>query len=279
MRVFLVDNGSLRPQAVLALRAVATKLAEQTGLVVEAVSLLHSSKIPPQKLEGAPASIVEERLAECTGAGELNILILPMFLGPSLAIEELLFRLIRDAQLTTPQLKVRVAPPLAGNDAECPDIRLARILADHVQKTVERDRLSKPVVALVDHGTPHRPVNRLRNAVARQLDGLLEAEVSEVIACSMERRDGDEFSFNEPLLESIGGGSLSNKQCVAAMFFLLPGRHAGPGGDVAEICDGLIERRRFRSLHISPLLAFHPLTCEILSDRIAEAVESEPARM
>ncbi|MEM6486536.1 MAG: CbiX/SirB N-terminal domain-containing protein, partial [Pseudomonadota bacterium] len=246
MRVFLVDNGSLRPQAVQALRAVAAALAERTGLAVEAVSLLHSSKIPAQKLGGVAASIVEKRLEECIAAGELNILILPMFLGPSLAIEELLVRLVRDAQLTSPQLKVSVAPPLAGVDAQNPDIRLARILADHVQKTVDRHRLSKPVVALVDHGTPHRPVNRLRNAVARQLKGLLEEEVSEVIACSMERREGDEFSFNEPLLESLGGGSTSHKQCVAAMFFLLPGRHAGPGGDVAEICGGLIERKRFR---------------------------------
>ena len=52
----------------------------------------------------------------------------------------------------------------------------------------------------------------------------------------MERREGDAYAFNDPLLESLGGISgFAGGRLILAMFFLLPGRHAGEGGDVAEI--------------------------------------------
>ena len=50
----------------------------------------------------------------------------------------------------------------------------------------------------------------------------------------MERREGRDYDFNGALLadrlEGVEG------QVVLGMAFLQPGRHAGPGGDVAEIC-------------------------------------------
>lgn len=53
----------------------------------------------------------------------------------------------------------------------------------------------------------------------------------------MERREGDEFAFNEPLLAKIlATAPFDAGEVVVALQFLSPGRHAGPGGDVAEIC-------------------------------------------
>ena len=56
------------------------------------------------------------------------------------------------------------------------------------------------------------------------------------------------------------------------MFFLLPGRHAGEGGDVAEICDGLISEGAFELIQNTPLLGEHPMLLEILEDRLRDAL-------
>ena len=55
----LVDNGSLAPAATLRLRGIAAAVASKIGRRVEAVSLLHSSAVPPENLGGVAAEIVE----------------------------------------------------------------------------------------------------------------------------------------------------------------------------------------------------------------------------
>ena len=137
---------------------------------MEPVSLLHSHKVPAEKLNGRAATIVRRRLRECIEAGQRDFVFLPLFLGPSLAIADYLPQLIEEGREIAPDLKVRVADALAGSDPDNPDPRLARMLADQV-KALGPDRETR--VALVDHGTPAQPVNRVRNAVARQLDGIL----------------------------------------------------------------------------------------------------------
>lgn len=268
--VFLIDNGSLRPQATFALRALAEQLSVRVGCLVEPVSLLHSHKIDASSIGGKPATIVRRRLRECVEAGERSFVMLPLFLGPSSAIRDYLPELIEEARQSAPDLSVRIADPLIGADVQQPDARLAQMLAEHVRMVVARNELKSPAVALVDHGTPVRPVNVVRNVVAEQLSALLSGEVSEVIASSMERRDGPEYAFNEPLLERIDAVARSRRYCVVAMFFLLPGRHAGEGGDVVEICDGLRDRGAFEKLYITPLLGEHSLLLEVLEDRLRE---------
>jgi sirohydrochlorin ferrochelatase len=61
---------------------------------------------------------------------------------------------------------------------------------------------------------------------------------------------------------------------IVALFFLLPGRHAGAGGDVAEICDGLIAQHTLRSAVRTPLLGEHPQLVDILVDRLRAALDS-----
>ncbi|MGJ8650462.1 MAG: sirohydrochlorin chelatase [Opitutaceae bacterium] len=266
--VFLIDNGSLRPQATLALRALAGQLSIRAGCLVEPVSLLHSHKVDASALGGEPATIVRRRLRECIEAGERSFIMLPLFLGPSSAIRHYLPELIEEARQMAPDVSVRIADPLAGPDVRQPDTRLAQMLADHVRALLARHEIQRPTVVLVDHGTPVESVNVVRNAVAEQLSTLLGGEVLEVIASSMERRNGSEYAFNEPLLERIDTVAKNRRDCVVAMFFLLPGRHAGEGGDVVEICDGLRDQEIFENVYITPLLGEHPLLLEVLEDRL-----------
>lgn len=271
-KVFLIDNGSLRPQATFALRELAAQLSERCQLSVEPVSLLHSHKIPAETIGGVPATIVRRRLRECIAAGERHFIMLSLFLGPSLAIRDYLPELIEEARAEATDLTVQIAQPLAGADVDAPDPRLAEILADHVRSVIQANQLQQPKVALVDHGTPIQPVNQVRNAVAQQLADLLSDDASQVVASSMERRDGPEYVFNEPLLERLDSAIDSGGTCIVAMFFLLPGRHAGEGGDVVEICDGLIQRCAFEQVLVTPLLGEHPKLLDILSDRLADLV-------
>jgi hypothetical protein len=198
---------------------------------------------------------------------------LPLFLGPSLGITEYLPTLIDGAKEYASDARVVIADTLAGADVDAPDVRLAEMLAAHVRQTIQSEGFSNPQVALVDHGTPAEPVNRLRNAVARQLGACLGAEVATVAASSMERRAGAEYDFNEPLLENLDQlEGFTAGELIVSLFFLLPGRHAGAAGDVAEICDALIERGAFSRIEMTPLLGEHPLLLDILEDRLQEAV-------
>jgi sirohydrochlorin ferrochelatase len=273
--IFLIDNGSLRADSVFALRGLAAQLSERVGLKVEPVSLLHSSKVPASELGGVAARVVKPTLRRLIATGARKFVFVPLFLGPSRAITDYLPELIAEARVSAPDLQVVVADTLAGVDLTAPDMRLAEMLADNVRLTMQAAGLSHPRVALVDHGTPAEVVNQVRNAVAGQLAVLLQTEVAAVAACSMERREGSEYDFNEPLLERIAQlDGWASADVIVALFFLLPGRHAGAGGDVAEICDGLIAQDTLRSTVRTPLLGEHPQLVDILVDRLRAALDS-----
>jgi hypothetical protein len=264
--IFLIDNGSLRPQATLSLRGLAATLSHRSGLLIEPVSLLHSHKVPADRLDGVPATIVKRRMRECLALGQREFICLPLFLGPSSAITRYLPEVIEDLRLEYSDLQVRIAAPLAGENPDVPDRRLARILANHVR---DLGLSGTTKVALVDHGTPNLDVNRVRNAVACQLADELGLPPSRVLACSMERRKGDAYAFNDPLLESIGGRpGFAGGSLILAMFFLLPGRHAGKGGDVEEIYAGLLESHAFARVEATPLLSESPQLIELLEARL-----------
>jgi sirohydrochlorin ferrochelatase len=256
----LVDNGSLEPAAVLALRELAAKLAKAIGQPVEPVSLLHSSGVPVEKLGGKAAEILEPALARRLAAGHDQFFVLPLFFGPSGALTDYLPGRLAHLQEKHPGFSARVAAPLyvAGDD------RLARILAEHVETTgrgIAR-------VALVDHGSPARAVVTVRNELAAQLGKQLGAE-HVVAASSMERREGAEYDFAEPLLAGLLRQPGWNEgEVVVAMQFLLPGRHAGPNGDVAQICRAAeaASGGKLRT-KMTPLVAEHPLLVDILADR------------
>ncbi len=272
--ITLTDNGSLRPEATLSLRRLATALGVAAGETVHPVSLLHSNRIDAAKLEDRPADTFEKfAIARRESEGTDSFLVVPLFFGPSAAIAEYLPQRVdamREEQ-AWPELSVQVAPCLVPT-LDAADTRVAQMLADGVEKTLAEKQLSSSAsVALVDHGTPRRTVTDVRNFLAQQLADLLGDKVQTVRPCSMERRDRPEYDYNEPLLERLLGQEGFQHDVIVSMLFLQPGRHAGAGGDVAEICaDAETAHAPTLRTHMTGLVGTHPDLIALLAERLEE---------
>jgi sirohydrochlorin ferrochelatase len=270
--VLLVDNGSLEPAATLALRALAGRLGRAAGHEVRPVSLLHSSVIAPSLLEGRPAEILEPTLRALAEQGQMDIVIVPLFFGPSAALSEYLPERVRHLRETWPQLRVRLAPCLVDT-AQPDDHRVAALLAERVKETAAAAQFAHPAVAMVDHGTPQRAVHAVREWVAAQTRHLLGEFVRVVAACSMERRPGAEYDFNEPLLGTLlDTPDFSSGEVIVARLFLQPGRHAGPGGDIEQIARAAAARHPALKIAFTEPLGSHPSLVPILAERLKQGL-------
>jgi sirohydrochlorin ferrochelatase len=268
----LVDNGSLRPEAVLGMRRVAQKLSSASSFVVRAVSLLHSDKIVPSKLNHENGVTIETFLASEQGRNEKKLLVLPFFLGPSRGITEWLTEKLKDWEQKKRGRSFKILDTLyLGNEKI-----LAQALDQQIEQVRLENKLANPHVAMVDHGTPVFEVNQVRERVGMELNTLFLKRDFTFSTCSMERREGDEFAFNDPLLEQVLAkwGRLGVEQVVLALFFLLPGRHAGENGDLVEICKDA--EKKFPQMKIFQTLPLgeENIIFEILMGRLnAELVE------
>ncbi len=271
MKYLLVDNGSLRAESVLNLRRIAGELSARIGVEVLPASLLHSSKIPPEQLEGEPAVNLERRLRWSLETGIRAFTVIPFFFGPTNAILDYLPKRLQHLRKKFGSFEISRTPFLyqeqdAGGNAE-----LVSILADGVRQCMSHSGLRHPRVALVDHGSPLQAVTMVRNELAERLDNELSNEVECVAPASMERRPGDAYAFNEPLLERLlTKEKWCNADVVVAMLFLSPGRHAGPGGDVARICNAAREAAPGLRTHMTPLVGEHPRIVDLLERRLKE---------
>lgn len=296
----LVDNGSLEPAATLALRGLAARLSARVGAPVAPVSLLHSSTIDPALIGGEPAEILFLSLERRLAAGQNDFILLPLFFGPSRALTEYLPENLARLRRKFPGLRLKLAPPLHA----ARDSRLAQILADHVtvccppidrsdcgsrlagdaEHSSKDQALDRPQagscknatarVVVVDHGSPVAVVTAVRDELAQQLTGLLGSRVAAVAPASMERRAGPEYDFCQPLLaDLLAAPPWNSGRVIVAMQFLLPGRHAGPAGDVATICREA-EAASGGALRttMTALVGEHPLLVDILADRWRTAV-------
>jgi sirohydrochlorin ferrochelatase len=265
--ILLVDNGSLAPAATFCLRDISVRLGAALQQPVAPVSLLHSQTIPREQLDGIPAEILEPALERRANEGTNNFLLVPFFLGPSRALSEYLPARVHRLKATHPQLHVQMAPPLVDLSGP-PDERIASILEERVRSAMSRGSTS-PRVILVDHGSPTRDVADVRNHLARQLRTRLGRAVQQVTAASMERRPGPEYAFNEPLLEHALDQTASVPGTViVALLFLAPGKHAGPDGDIARICQAAGSRYPQLHILITEPLGSHPGLISILSDHV-----------
>lgn len=273
-KIVLVDNGSLRPQATLNLRRLADALSRATGEAIEAASLLHSYKISPEKLDGRKAVSLGPLAERYAQQGVTELLILPFFFGPSQALTGYLPKRLGEVQASYPELGVKVALPLVDSRAAL-DLRLAQLLADNVRERMAG--LSRPKVVLVDHGSPNPEVTAVRNYLAGQLSVLLADDASCVTFASMERRDGEAYRFNEPLLvDLLASPALAHGDVILAMLFLSPGRHAGEGGDIAEICQAAMARSPDLNVTATRLVGEHDAIVDILATRLQQALAGEP---
>jgi sirohydrochlorin ferrochelatase len=239
----------------LALRGLAQEVGKLIGQEVRPVSTMHSTKIDPALLGGVPAVIFEQAVQQTKADGIDEIVVLPLFIGPSRAITEYLPKVFADAQPGAMKLTIR--QPLFGDDG----LELTCMLADNLRETGWTK--GSGTVLLCDHGSPIPEVTACRNALAASLREELGLRPEELIACSMERREGAEYDFNEPLLEDAL--QQAKGEAVILMLFLLPGRHAGADGDVATIAkEHAPEGLRWK---LSPLLGTHPALPALLSRR------------
>ena len=107
----------------------------------------------------------------------------------------------------------------------------------------------------------------------------LRDRVTEVRAASMERREGQQFDFNDPRLETaLDRAVKTNRTVIVGLLFLAPGQHAGPRGDIEAICRKIERRSPGSRILITGLAGGHPDIIDILADRVREAEEMDDER-
>lgn len=259
-RILLVDNGSYEPAATLGLRRLAHEVGRLLGREIHPVSTMHSTKIDPALLGGTPAVIFVDAVRQAKADGVEELIVLPLFIGPSRAITEYLPKVFAEAEPGS--MKLTIKDPLYGENGS----ELRELLADNLRATIKESGIGggeKDTVLLCDHGSPIIEVTRVRDALAKDLATGLGMPSGRLVACSMERREGPEYAFNEPLLATALQQATGD--VIVLMLFLLPGRHAGPDGDVATIVKE--HARPGAKVRLSPLLATHPKLVELIAKR------------
>lgn len=255
-RVLLVDNGSLEPAATLGLRDLAEVINAGRKEKVLPVSVMHSDKVDPARLGGVPAVIFEQAVRQAKADGVEELTVVPLFIGPSRAVTEFIPKVFREN--AGGGMRLKVLPTLFDEDGS----DLAHILEENLRATGWKK--GSGTVLLCDHGSPVREVTACRDRLAETLRKELKLRPHELIACSMERREGAEYDFNEPLLERAI--QQAEGEAVILMMFLLPGRHAGPDGDVAAIAKECAPAGvRWK---LSPLIASHDMLAALLGMKL-----------
>jgi sirohydrochlorin ferrochelatase len=257
----LTDNGSKRPESYEALAGYAAALADRLARPVHPVSMMHTPPGP----DGAPRSMKDFLRARATEGGR-RFAVVPLFLGPSGAITKALPRIVGEVEEEFPELRVEVGDFL--HDPSEDD--LVEILRDLVTATLAT--LDHPTVVLCDHGSPNPAVTAVRDQLAPRLEAALSDQAGPVVAASMERREGPEYAFNDPLLEdALSRPEVAGRDIVLALLFLSPGRHAGPGGDIDQIVEAARAKDPGLRVYRTALLGESPRLVDLLVRR-AEAL-------
>ena len=259
MIVALIDNGSLEPAAHRNLRAVAAALAERVGVPVHAISWKHSDRIPAADLGREPAWTLMPWVRAQFARGEHEFVFVPFFVSAQGAIGSAFARDLKKLQNEGYDFAFTFTDGLAARGA------LAPIVADGVRKTLAEKNLSRPAVVVVDHGGPSAGSAALRDRTAGEVRALLGADVGPLAAASLE---GADYPHARPLLvDALAAPGFDRGDVVVAPLFLAPGRHAGPDGDVAQICRAASAR-----CHLSALVGDHPAVVQSLAAALRETI-------
>lgn len=260
----LVDNGSLSPEAILNLRNIAQMLSKRLGHLVHPVSLAYSDRVPINALEDIPAETLESCVCHHMEKGAQHFDILPFILAEDGGIAILLKRQLTSLNEANPQATFRLRPFLF-NERSANNLSLATLLAERVRALIAERHLKQPAVILVDHGSPRPQAAYVRNVIAGQLTALLDGEIGPLGAASMERRKGEAYAFNEPLLQTrLQAEGFNRGDVIVALLFLAPGKHAGASGDIAAICAAAEAKQPDLRLHLCQPLGTHPGIIELL---------------
>ncbi|OWZ11344.1 NAD-dependent epimerase/dehydratase [Phytophthora megakarya] len=282
----LVNIGSLRAEPYLDLRQISFRLSRALGQPVVPCSFRFSNRVDPQELNGLEAKTFEEVLTEhiaARGPNASEVVVLPLFFGKSSTLTEFLPKTINKVwAAATPAplapLTVRVGGCLVDQE-NANDTRVAQILLERIREVVDFETVNEDVTVLViDHGTPNRDVHESREFVTEELRGLLKPyqSVKLVDTACMERREGAEYDFNDPLLSvALDHYTVEKGIVVCAKMFFSNGRHAGEKGDIEEIIDDVRARHPGVDVRVTGALGTHELLSEILHDRYRAVLSKE----
>lgn len=269
--IMLVDNGSLRPTATLQLRHLATALSQKIQQTVHPVSMQHAHKISASELGGKPAHIFSTFMADQLAAGEKDFILLPLFFGKSRAITKFVPDEVEKLKMQFSDFNVNIAEPLyplPNGESGLTDIIVDHILGLSVDKTLPVNN-----AVLVDHGSPVPRVTAVRQHLAESVLEKVPAG-STLEEAVMERREGKEYDFNGGLLKDwlVQKARAGETHANVILMFLLPGSHAGEGGDIEEICDSVMKQYPSIKIAISPLISQHPKLVSILENRLNKII-------
>lgn len=265
-KYLLIDNGSVQASATLQLRDVAQAVSKRTGKYIHPVSLMHANRIPVDQLDRVAANTFEVFLREQLQKGEREFVALPLFFGVSRALTSFVPDKLAILKEEFGDFTFRLADviyPMPDGEA-----LLAEVIRDHILQSIDENDVSAKAV-LTDHGSPIAKVTNVRKHLAEATKQCLPTHIK-LDQAVMERREGKEYDFNGDLLEDylIQQAQQGITSVVVIMMFFLPGRHAGPNGDVVEICQNVMDQYPQLSVSISPLISEHPLLIDILAQRL-----------
>jgi hypothetical protein len=273
MKVALIDNGSLEPASHEGLRAAAAAIGEIAGTRVEAVSWRHSNRIPAGELRGGPAWTLAPWIRRQVSAGEREFMFVPFFISPQGAIGTALGLDLGRLRDETGGFIHSFTEGIADSDA------LAAVVAGRVREAAAAAGLRRPAVVVVDRGGPAHASANLRDSVASAVREKLGDEIGPLTAASMESPDGPGFECNRPLLaDALASRGFDSGDVVVAPLFLLPGRHAGPGGDLEAIARGAERRLPRLRCHFAGLVGSHPAAIEALAGALSGALGAGVSR-
>lgn len=260
MTIVLIDNGSLEPAATLNLRTVASQLSAAVGVHVHPISWKHSDRISLAALDGdAAAWTLLPWMAAQLAAGERDFVFIPFFISAQGAIGSALRQDLEKLQTPATPFRFTFTASLASTDA------IPRIVAARIRQTIKTAEitLTPPPVIVVDHGGPSPLSAALRNQIADMVRLLLPGStVGPVVAASME---GEEHPHNHPILaDQLRAPGFNSGPVIIALLFLSPGRHAGPGGDIAQICGAAELENPALRCDLTDLIGTHPLAADAL---------------
>jgi hypothetical protein len=232
---------------------------------------MHANKVPAHELGGQAADTFEPFIRDRAAAGARDVLILPLFFGPSRALTEFVPAKIAAAAADIAPLDVRVA------DVLCPlpegEPLLTGILHGNLLRCAADTGTPVERAVLVDHGSPIPEVTAVRRWLAAALGERLGAGTA-LEEAVMERRAGAAYDFNGELLEDVLRrlAQAEAGPVFLSMLFMFAGRHAGRGGDVEEIYRAVeAEYPGFR-VHQGALVSEHPGIIDILQSRYESAI-------
>jgi len=262
----LVDNGSVRAEAVRFLRKVASDLSLRVKTEVLPVSYNHSHRINPEALDGQPAQLLADAAREAHLAGNREIGILPFFLSGGGGILKMVAREATLLKAEFPGIRFWRTPFLTDGWGST-DTRIADALRDRIDAAANELRSREWDLVLVDHGSPYPEAAALRNFLGGQVASCFAGDqrIRRFAVASMERRPGAFYAFNEPLLETVLKEWGGLRPVVLGQLFLGPGKHAGPDGDIAGIARSVLGPAGWTQTRP---IGDHPAIIETLAQRM-----------